>query len=127
MRSWPLGDPFVRLAAPQGNFVMPDPAPAAVLFLTAGSGITPVISMLRTLSRRGQIADIEHVHSVPTEADALFADELLGQQETVIKGLSGWLKRSRGVSGCTILGDGEVGLILDIGAIVRLARQKSSA
>ncbi len=58
---------------------------------------------------------------------ALFADELLGQQETVIKGLSGWLKRSRGVSGCTILGDGEVGLILDIGAIVRLARQKSSA
>ena len=58
---------------------------------------------------------------------ALFADELLGQQETVIKGLSGWLKRSRGVSGCTILGDGEVGLILDIGAIVRLARQKHSA
>ncbi|MCC8109880.1 MAG: chemotaxis protein CheA [Planctomycetes bacterium] len=56
---------------------------------------------------------------------ALFADELLGQQETVIKGLSGWLKRSRGVSGCTILGDGEVGLILDIGAIVRLARQQS--
>ncbi len=52
---------------------------------------------------------------------ALFADELLGQQETVIKGLTGWLKKSRGVSGCTILGDGEVGLILDIGAIVRLA------
>ncbi len=58
---------------------------------------------------------------------ALFADELLGQQETVIKGLSGWLKKSRGVSGCTILGDGEVGLILDIGAIVRLARQKYTA
>ncbi|MCD8350446.1 MAG: chemotaxis protein CheA [Planctomycetaceae bacterium] len=58
---------------------------------------------------------------------ALFADELLGQQETVIKGLSGWLKKSRGVSGCTILGDGEVGLILDIGAIVRLARERSAA
>ena len=56
---------------------------------------------------------------------ALFADELLGQQETVIKGLSGWLKKSRGVSGCTILGDGEVGLILDIGSIVALARQKA--
>jgi len=67
---------IVRLAAPQGNFVLPDPAPAAVLFLTAGSGITPVMSMLRTLSRRGQLADIEHVHSVPTGADALFADEL---------------------------------------------------
>src|SRR6201999_359121 len=42
---------IVRLAAPQGNFVMPDPAPASVLFLTAGSGITPVMSMLRTLAR----------------------------------------------------------------------------
>ncbi|MDR0363241.1 MAG: chemotaxis protein CheA [Planctomycetota bacterium] len=52
---------------------------------------------------------------------ALFADELLGQQETVIKGLTGWMKRSRGVSGCTILGDGEVGLILDVSAIVQIA------
>ena len=48
---------IVRLAAPQGNFVMPDPAPASVLFLTAGSGITPVMSMLRTLARRDQVGD----------------------------------------------------------------------
>jgi ferredoxin-NADP reductase len=67
---------LVRLAAPQGNFVMPDPAPASVLFLTGGSGITPVMSMLRTLARRGQITDIVHVHSAPTEADVLFAAEL---------------------------------------------------
>jgi len=73
---------IVRLAAPQGNFVMPDPAPASVLFLTAGSGITPVMSMLRTLSRRGQLGDIAHVHSAPTEADVMFAEELstLGQR-----------------------------------------------
>src|SRR6195952_2547459 len=49
---------IVRLAAPQGNFVMPDPAPESVLFLTAGSGITPVMSMLRTLARRDQIGDM---------------------------------------------------------------------
>ena len=67
---------IVRLAAPQGNFVMPDPAPASVLFLTAGSGITPVMSMLRTLARRGQIGDVVHVHSAPTEADVMFASEL---------------------------------------------------
>ena len=67
---------IVRLAAPQGNFVMPDPAPASVLFLTAGSGITPVISMLRTLARRGQLGDVVHVHSAPTESDVLFAEEL---------------------------------------------------
>ncbi|MBI3213542.1 MAG: ferredoxin reductase [Mycobacterium sp.] len=67
---------IVRLAAPQGNFVMPNPAPASVLFLTAGSGITPVMSMLRTLVRHDQITAIEHVHSAPTEDDVLFADEL---------------------------------------------------
>ncbi|WP_197374133.1 ferredoxin reductase [Mycolicibacterium baixiangningiae] len=67
---------IVRLAAPQGNFVMPDPAPASVLFLTGGSGITPVMSMLRTLVRRDQITDVVHLHSAPTESDVMFGAEL---------------------------------------------------
>ena len=67
---------IVRLAAPQGNFVMPDPAPPSVLFLTGGSGITPVMSMLRTLIRRDQITDVLHIHSAPTESDVIFAAEL---------------------------------------------------
>ena len=70
---------IVRLAAPQGNFVLPDPAPPSVLFLTAGSGITPVMSMLRTLARRDGIGGpghVVHVHSAPTESDVMFADEL---------------------------------------------------
>jgi stearoyl-CoA 9-desaturase NADPH oxidoreductase len=67
---------IVRLAAPQGNFVMPDPAPPAVLFITAGSGITPVMSMLRTLVRRDQITDVIHLHSAPTADDVMFAAEL---------------------------------------------------
>ena len=67
---------IVRLAAPQGNFVLPDPAPPAVLFLTAGSGITPVMSMLRTLVRRDQITDVVHVHSAPTAEDVMFGAEL---------------------------------------------------
>ena len=67
---------IVRLAAPQGNFVMPDPAPASVLFITGGSGITPVMSMLRTLARRDQVTDIVHLHSAPTESDVMFAAEL---------------------------------------------------
>ncbi|MFN8073660.1 MAG: ferredoxin reductase [Mycobacterium sp.] len=54
---------IVRLAAPQGNFVLPDPAPEAVLFLTAGSGITPVMSMLRTMARRNQIGGQERSDS----------------------------------------------------------------
>jgi ferredoxin-NADP reductase len=71
---------IVRLAAPQGNFVMPDPAPAKVLFLTGGSGVTPVMSMLRTLVRRDQITDVVHVHSAPTEADVMFGGELAALQ-----------------------------------------------
>lgn len=66
----------VRLAAPQGDFVLPDPAPPAVLFLTAGSGITPVMSMLRTLARRDSITDVVHLHSAPGPDEAMFATEL---------------------------------------------------
>lgn len=72
----------VRLAAPQGNFVMPDPAPASVLFLTGGSGITPVMSMLRTLVRRDQITDIVHLHSAPTQSDVMFGAELEALQRS---------------------------------------------
>jgi ferredoxin-NADP reductase len=67
---------IVRLAAPQGNFVLPDPAPPSILFLTAGSGITPVMSMLRTLVRRNQIGDITHLHSAPTQSGVMFRTEL---------------------------------------------------
>jgi ferredoxin-NADP reductase len=67
---------IVRLAAPQGNFVLPDPPPPAVLFITAGSGITPVMSMLRTLVRRDQITDVIHLHSAPTADDVMFGPEL---------------------------------------------------
>ncbi|BCO37278.1 ferredoxin reductase [Mycobacterium heckeshornense] len=67
---------IVRLAEPQGNFVLPDPAPPAILFLTAGTGITPVMSMLRTLVRRNQVTDVMHLHSAPTAAEVMFAAEL---------------------------------------------------
>jgi ferredoxin-NADP reductase len=67
---------IVRLADPQGNFVLPDPAPEKVLFLTAGSGVTPIMSMLRTLDRRDQITDVVHVHSAPRADDVLFGAEL---------------------------------------------------
>ncbi|MCB2183624.1 MAG: chemotaxis protein CheA [Desulfobulbaceae bacterium] len=50
----------------------------------------------------------------------LFVDELMGQQQTVIKGLSEYINHTgevSGVSGCTILGNGEVCLILDVNSI----------
>jgi two-component system chemotaxis sensor kinase CheA len=51
----------------------------------------------------------------------LFVDEIVGQQQTVIKGLSDFIIKAgnvRGLSGCTILGDGNVCLILDTHALV---------
>lgn len=67
---------IVRLQAPQGGFVLPYPPPAKVLFLTAGSGITPVMSMLRAMDRRGLVSDVVHLHSARTVEDVMFGDEL---------------------------------------------------
>lgn len=55
---------------------------------------------------------------------ALFVDEIVGQQQTVIKGLSEYIGKARGCSGCTILGDGSVSLILDIGTLVSMADER---
>ncbi|OBS30437.1 chemotaxis protein CheA [Tepidimonas fonticaldi] len=54
---------------------------------------------------------------------ALMVDELLGQQQVVIKNLEANYKKVPNVSGATILGDGSVSLILDISALVRRVRQ----
>jgi two-component system chemotaxis sensor kinase CheA len=50
----------------------------------------------------------------------LFVDELIGQQQIVIKGLSEYIGNIKGISGCTILGDGTVCLIIDIAGVAEL-------
>lgn len=67
---------IVRLALPQGEFVIPDPPPANVLFWTGGSGITPVMAMLRTFDRRGTMPNVVHLHAAPTRDQVIFRDEL---------------------------------------------------
>ena len=67
---------IVRLAAPRGDFALPDPPPAKLLLVTAGSGITPIMAMLRSLKKRGESPDIMHVHSAPTADEVIFHDEL---------------------------------------------------
>lgn len=44
----------------------------------------------------------------------VFADELLGQQQVVVKALPSYIKKVRGLAGCTLLGDGNISLILDV-------------
>ncbi|AMN46625.1 two-component system, chemotaxis family, sensor kinase CheA [Steroidobacter denitrificans] len=57
----------------------------------------------------------------------LFVDDLLGQQQVVIKSLESNFRRVDGVSGATILGDGAVALILDVSGLVRVAMQRVAA
>lgn len=67
---------IVRLAAPKGDFALPDPPPPSLLFISAGSGITPLMAMLRSLRARGDRPDIVHVHSAPSADAVIFHDEL---------------------------------------------------
>jgi len=72
--------------------------------------------------------DFEHQSNimVVVEAEggriALLVDELLGQQQVVVKNLEANYRRVTDVSGATIMGDGRVALILDVGSLVRRSR-----
>lgn len=66
----------VRLGGVEGTFVLPEPAPGKLLFISAGSGITPIMSMLRSLHREDALHDVAHIHSARNAADVIFADRL---------------------------------------------------
>ena len=69
---------MLQLEQAEGEFVLPQPMPDKLLLVTAGSGITPVIGMLRNLfSRRTPVTtDIVLVHVNVNESTAMFRDEL---------------------------------------------------
>ncbi|MGE5474400.1 MAG: chemotaxis protein CheW [Ignavibacteriales bacterium] len=48
----------------------------------------------------------------------LFADSLLGEQQVVVKALPKYVKKVKGIAGCTLLGDGSISLILDAGELI---------
>jgi ferredoxin-NADP reductase len=66
----------VRLGGVEGTFVLPDPLPERLLFISAGSGITPVMSMLRNLAAAGALADVVHVHCSRTAEAVIFGRRL---------------------------------------------------
>ena len=105
--------------------------------------------MIRTIGGSGRVVEVrdeympvlelEQVFDVPrfdfenvsailvvVEAEggrvALLVDELLGQQQVVVKNLEANYRRVDDVSGATIMGDGRVALILDVGSLVRRSR-----
>jgi ferredoxin-NADP reductase len=70
-----VGD-YLTLGRPEGDFIVPEGAPVRPLFVTAGSGVTPVMSILRSFAACGTMPDAIHVHYAPRAEDAIFGAEL---------------------------------------------------
>ncbi len=99
-------------------------------------GVFSLAEMLRragvptTERRSGGDNYVVVVRTGESESDrtvALLVDELIDQQEIVVKSLSGHLGKARGIAGATILGDGAVALILDVPALIKNAQAPTVA
>jgi ferredoxin-NADP reductase len=66
----------VHLGPASGDFVLPEPRPARLVLISGGSGITPVLSMLRTLCDEGHAGEIHFIHYARTAADWLYHDQV---------------------------------------------------
>ncbi|MEN6316104.1 MAG: chemotaxis protein CheA [Clostridiaceae bacterium] len=82
----------------------------------------PILRVKKLFNLSSGIADIHDGIIVMVEnngkSTCIFTDSLLGQQQVVVKALPGYIKKVKGVSGCTLLGDGGIGLILDIAGLI---------
>jgi ferredoxin-NADP reductase len=67
---------IVSLGGVEGEFVLPDRLPPKLLFISAGSGITPIMSMLRHLDQAGELGDAVLLHSARRADEVIFGDEL---------------------------------------------------
>ena len=67
---------IVRLGEIEGVFTLPEPLPERLLFVSAGSGITPIVSMLRDLDHRGGLRDVVAVQSDRTADQIMFESTL---------------------------------------------------
>jgi len=66
----------VGLGGVEGDFVLPDELPDKLLFISAGSGITPIMSMLRSLAHHDELKDTVLIHSAKDEGDVIFGEQL---------------------------------------------------
>ncbi|MBI5461674.1 MAG: chemotaxis protein CheA [Gammaproteobacteria bacterium] len=91
----------------------------------------PVIRLYRLFNIQADTEDLTQGLLVVVEGDGqkagVFVDELLAQQQVVIKSLESNYRRIDGVSGATILGDGSVALIMDIPGLIRLTNTPPQA
>ncbi len=67
---------IVSLGGVEGDFLLPDPLPEKLLFISAGSGVTPIMSMLRSLCHQDALNDAVLLHSARDPEDVIFGAEL---------------------------------------------------
>jgi two-component system chemotaxis sensor kinase CheA len=86
-------------------------------------GLMPIVRLHRRFTIEPRTTSLTEGTLLVTESEGrafcLFVDDLIGKQEVVIKSLGRRFKDVAGVAGCAILGDGRVGLILDIDGIYK--------
>jgi two-component system chemotaxis sensor kinase CheA len=86
----------------------------------------PVVKLYEAISLTPDFTDPSKALLVIVETDgrrlAVLVDELTGQQQVVIKSLEQNYRKVEAISGATILGDGQVALILDVPGLAKLAR-----
>ena len=86
----------------------------------------PVIALHQVFNITPKVANPAEGILVLLEAEgkkvALFVDDLVGQHQVVIKSLETNYRKVAGVSGATIMGDGRVAMIMDVGALVKFAQ-----
>ena len=96
--------------------------PGGMELISIRGEILPVIRMHELYKIEPTYKNLTEGIAIVVESDArkccLFVDELAGQQQIVIKALSGYFGKVRGISGFAILGEGEVSMILDITSLV---------
>lgn len=89
----------------------------------------PVVRLYKSFNIKPDTTELTKGLLVVVEGDGqragLFVDDLLGQQQVVIKSLESNFRRVDGVSGATILGDGTVALILDVPGLIRFSQEPS--
>jgi ferredoxin-NADP reductase len=72
---------IVSLGGVEGEFLLPEHLPDKLLFISAGSGITPIMSMLRHLDQSDELGDVVLLHSARHADEVIFGDELRSLQE----------------------------------------------
>jgi len=89
----------------------------------------PILRLHEHFGVKTDIEEFENGILIMVDQDdraiCIFADELLGQQQVVVKALPGYIRNTRkirGLAGCTLLGDGSISLILDVAGLINIRK-----